>query len=853
MLGRRAGDLRIASLARGLMPVARCLVLVARVLNPIGVVLCIALAACGSTTARAPVPAKPPAAPPLVAPTDRLPRTFTPTSYRARLALEVDTLRGSIEIAGTLAAPTRVIWLHGERLVISKARAMRANQTVPLNATAPRADTLIALAAAEPLAAGRWTLAIDYTGDVDNKGTIEPETLEPDHRAGRSEAAFGVFSEQLDNHRYWFTNSEPTYARRIFPCLDEPDRKVPWQLALDVPRQFTAASNAPIVRETPLAGDSKRIEFAPTPPLPSYLVAFATGPFEIVDGGRSRAGVPIRILGQPGRTRGAAWGLHAAHEILDRMEDWTGIAYPYAKLDLVAVPRTGTRWVAMENPGLITFGTGYLPADPAAEAMWRFVVGHELAHQWFGNLVTPAWWDDIWLNESFAVWFQAKLEKQLDPASPGAMSDVFRRSWELTARSHVRAPLARTRNGDDIGPYLDGYRGAPIVRMLEEFVGADAFQRAVRAYLVKHAHGSATTADFARALEAATGKPLGPALAAYLDRDGIPTLEPELACEPTGNQLTLRQRSPGWPIPVCIAYDRDGQRAETCIVAGAATTPVPLPGQRCPEWVLANANAAGLYAIDWTRSLAPLVERGWPQLTEPERLMLLAETRGSELAQLTVAIRLVESADPSALGVAAHTLAALEAYVPDDLVAKARARFAALPVPPALLPARDYAELGPTLLAGLAGQPAVAHEVLALAGKPDLLGALAGPALAVVLRVATTLEPSRIDTLLAGAKIRDHTRWHVVDALARAPGTLERLERDPSMLQRFDVNERLALLATRCHPAREARAASVAAKAFANEPAGLARFTTGYQKCLDRRGQLEPVFRAWLKVRRRSA
>ncbi|MEJ7601341.1 MAG: M1 family metallopeptidase [Kofleriaceae bacterium] len=810
--------------------------------------LSLALAGCGTT---APVPPKPPppiGPPTLIPPDHRLPRMFTPSGYRARLELAVTTLRGSIEIAGELAAPSRVIWLHGERLVISNARAIGKDRTVTLHASRPSTDTLLALWADEPLPAGAWTLALDYTADVDDKGELDPRALDPDYIPPASDRAFGAFTEVLDGRRYWYTNAEPTYARRVFPCFDEPDRKVPWQLTLDVPRALIATGNTPIVRETLLPGDRKRVELAPTPPLPSYLIAFAVGPFEIVEGGRTRAGAPIRLLGQPGRMQGAAWGLHATHEILDRMEDWLGIPYPYAKLDLVAVPRTGTRWVAMENPGLVTFGAGYLPADAAREEMWRFLVGHELAHQWFGNLVTPAWWDDIWLNESFAVWFQAKIEHQLDPAWSTPMLDVFARSWNLASRTVARAPADDTREADTIAPYLDGHRGDPILRMLEAHVGAPAFQRTVRSYLRRHAHGTVTTRDFASALAAASGMRLGPALAAYLDRPGAPRLTTTLACTPAGNQLTISHDADRWPVPVCIAYDHDGARDQTCVVVAGPTTQLDLPGTACPRWVFPNATAAGLYVHDWSTTLPALLGPAWPYLSEPEKLLLLAEARRRDPDLLAVALSLLGSPDPTVFGLAANTVASYEGDVPDDLLAAFRARVRAQVTPrvaPTPFATRDHVELGPTLLAGLVREPRVLREGLALADQPDL----AGLTTSVVLKLATLAEPHRVELLFAAAIKRDRTRWHVVDALAHAPDVLDRLEREPALFARFASNERLALLATRCHPARAARTRVVAANAFAGDDAGGARFQAAYQTCLERRRQLDPVFRGWLKRR----
>ena len=298
-----------------------------------------------------------------------------------------------------------------------------------------------------------------------------------------------------------------------------------------------------------------------------------------------------------------------------------------------------------------------------------------------------------------------------------------------------------------------------------------------------------TTRDFAAALEAASGKPLGPALLAYLDQPGVPRLATELACAPTGNHVVMSHEAEPWPVPVCVAYDHDGARGEACVVVTGPAMKLALPGATCPRWVFPNASATGLYRHDWLKTLPALVGPAWPHLTEPEKLLLLAEARRTEPALLSVAIPLLASTDPTAFGLAASTLASFEDAVPGDLVAAFRARVRAQVSPRIArtpLAARDHVELGPTLLAGLARDPGVVREAVALADRAGL----AGPLTSVVLRVATLAEPRRLEQLLAAATRRDRTHAHVVDAWLACRGARS-AERDLPLLAQFTPDERV--------------------------------------------------------------
>ncbi len=566
------------------------------------------------------------AAPPL-----RLPRNFLPTSYTARL--EIDPARneftGSIAIAGVIDQTSSALWLHGHGLQIRKATATKASAEVPLTIT-PHGTELLELRSAQPLDAGVWTLMIDYAGTFDLLSTT------------------GAFRQTVGDGTYVYTQLEALYARRVFPCLDEPDNKVPWKLTLDVPAKLVAVSNTPVVSEAALADGKKRVEFAVTKPLPTYLVAFGVGPFEFVDGGKTKGGTPVRIVTLAKRSADAGYAAKTAAKLLEITEEWFGTPYPYEKLDFLTIPVT-TGFGAMENAGLITFTETLMLFDAKASAgarySWIVVGAHEIAHQWFGNLVTMVYWDDIWLNEGFANWLEHKVAAKFEPSWRDHEMIVRTRHTALGADSlisarQIRQPIVTE---EDVLNVFDGItynKGASVLSMFEAYVGTDIFQRGVREYLASRAWGNATSTDFVTAIAKTSGKDiLVPAFATFLEQPGSPQITATLTCQGTPT-LALRQQRyvpPGapaskatrpWIVPICVAYDRDGKRAEACGVLDQPTGSITLAAKVCPRWVMPNVGARGYYHSAYTPAqLTALRDEGWKHLTWAERRALTFDAK----------------------------------------------------------------------------------------------------------------------------------------------------------------------------------------------------------------------------------
>jgi len=402
------------------------------------------------------------------------------------------------------------------------------------------------------------------------------------------------------DHYYAFTQFEATSARRAFPCFDEPGWKTPFDISIRTSFGLLAIANT---KEVDKVSDTEGTlyKFATTKPLPTYLVAFAVGDFDVREGASSP--VPIRAITVKGKKDLAGLALEAAAKLNATLTEYVGVPYPFDKLDLVAVPDFASG--AMENAGLITFREESLLVTEAAPRRQKRrmaqLICHEIAHQWFGNLVTAAWWDELFLNEGFATWmedvatdrtypsFGARLDSELDMES----------TFDLDALPSTRAVRQPARNTNEIMEAFDGitYRkGASIIAMIEGYVGHDAFQRGVRDYLTRYAYKTATSHDLLASLEAGSGKSLAAMLDPLTDRAGVPLIRTQATCDKKKKRTTLtfemsewiafgepRRTPPTWTLPVCYQTDR----AQSCIELRPGQ-PVTREEPGCAAWVNPN-------------------------------------------------------------------------------------------------------------------------------------------------------------------------------------------------------------------------------------------------------------------------
>jgi len=472
-------------------------------------------------------------------------------------------------------------------------------------------DGFVEARAPHPLAPGAYTLTIDFTAAFGTRGT-------------------GLYRAESGGTGYLFTHFWDVHARTAFPCWDEPAFKIPFQISLNVPEAYVAVANTPVASKS-VADGWKTVVFKKSPPMSTYFLAFASGPFESVP--ITGLSVPGRIYTVAGHASLASAAVAVTPPILAALEDYFGSPYPYAKLDFVAVPEFPAG--AMENPGLVTYKDSALLVDPSAGsiAQRRGIVGiitHELAHMWYGDLVTMEWWNDLWLNESFASFIGDKISDQLFPEyrfnleqrlSANRIMSRDTRPSTVPIRHEV---ISAADIKEDLG--LAYQKGQQILSTVESWIGKDAFRKGVRVYLERHAWGNATAEDLWSALSKASGKDLSGVLSSFLDQPGVPIIDVEFF-SPGGVKISQRRflnfgvEAPAqiWAIPVSLRYSADGKLRSRTVVLDEESLEVSL-GKEI-EWLTPDGGALGYYR--WRlppEEMVALAGRAIDVLSTPERV-----------------------------------------------------------------------------------------------------------------------------------------------------------------------------------------------------------------------------------------
>ncbi len=566
-------------------------------------------------------------------PTGQLGRNVAPVHYDLDLTIDPRKARfsGHVTIAVNIASPTRRIWLHGRHLTVHEAAVVQNGRRIPASYEEVHPTGVARLDLAAEAAAGSARIEITYDAPF-------------------NEALEGLYKVVDGAEPYAFTQFEATSARLAFPGFDEPAFKVPFTITVTAPEDMTVITNTPETRAQPAGPGLVRHHFQETKPLPTYLIAFAVGHLDVVEGKplpptavRDHA-VPLRAIATRGKGARLAYVLAHTRPLVETLERYFGVAYPYAKLDLIAVPDFAAG--AMENAGAITFREQLLLIDDNSpyqlKRAFKSVAAHELAHQWFGDLVTPKWWDDIWLNESFATWMGNKAVARAFPQDGfenailnGALRVMA--ADELASARQIRQPI---RSNHDIATAFDGItyqKGAAVLAMFESYLGEEAFRRGIQEHMKRFAHGVADVHDFLDSLAAGSGHPeVKEAFASFLFQPGVPLVVAERLCKAgAAPEVALAQRrfrpigsqAPAkglWQIPVCVrAKGADGDIRQ-CTLLTTRTARLRLDMAGCPRALMPNADATGYYrfALDPKASEDLIAAFDW--LTGRERQALYA-------------------------------------------------------------------------------------------------------------------------------------------------------------------------------------------------------------------------------------
>ncbi len=563
-------------------------------------------------------------------PLGKLPEDITPRRYE--VALQVipteERFSGVVDLHVSLDHAREVIWLHGRDLNVTVATVTPAGGEAMVGTWEQVDDEgVAALRLEEAVHPGDAVIHIEYDAPFNRQ-------LE------------GLYRVDTGGESYAFTQFEAISARRCFPSFDEPRFKVPFDITLEVKTDHVAAANTQATTEEQTTDGMKRVHFATTEPMPTYLVAFAVGPLDVVEADPippndvRRRPLPFRGLAAKGQGERLAYALRETPAMLAELESYFGVEYPYDKLDIVAVPDFGSG--AMENVGLVTFREWLLlideeEAEESQKRAFAAVMAHELAHMWFGNLVTMPWWDDLWLNEAFATWMSSKVIRARYPEYGADVSQVLRTQGamdpdSLTTARRIRQPIESNhdiRNAFDAITYS---KGAGVLEMFERLLGEDTFREGLRLHMAEHRFGTATAEDLLASLSRAADRDVSPAFNSFLTQPGVPVVAVDVWCEEGARELRLSQSrylpvgSAGsseqtWQIPFCARYQVGNEVKETCTVLSEATGTMALEGDTCPTWVMPNANGSGYYRFTMDADeLEPLRRRGFSALTPRERL-----------------------------------------------------------------------------------------------------------------------------------------------------------------------------------------------------------------------------------------
>jgi puromycin-sensitive aminopeptidase len=606
-------------------------------------------------------------------PAYRLPTSVRPHAYRLVLTpdLPAATFAGDVEIDLTVDRPVTSITLNAAELEITSAELNDGDPDsgyalAPTSIDLDPDEERVTLVFAGTIDPGPATLHLSFTGILNDK-------LHGFYRSTFTD-------DNGTEHVIATTQMESTDARRAFPCWDEPELKATFEVTLVVDDALAAYSNGSVIDEVAEAGEKRRVHFSTTMAMSTYLVAFVVGPLEATEAVDVH-GVPLRIVHTPGKSHLTPFALTVGAHALTFFTEYFGIPYPADKLDLVAIPDFA--FGAMENLGCVTFRESVLLVDPAQAARVELervadVVCHEIAHMWFGDLVTMKWWNGIWLNEAFATFMEVLAVDAFRPewqrwVSFGVEREAALAVDGLHATRPVEFHVGRPEEAQGMFDVLTYQKGGSVLRMLEQFLGPDVFREGINDYLTTHSHGNTETADLWNALERSSGRPVGRLMDTWILQGGYPLVR-------VGDDGALTQvpfsysGDPGgaigsnWQVPVLT---------RSLEAAGAEPLPILLDGNSTAgtPGALVNAGGSGYYRVSYPTATVEALASRLGDLAPLERYNLVSDTWAASLAGQAPVSDLVGLArsladsgegDPSVWSVVLGAIGLFDRVIPDQ-------------------------------------------------------------------------------------------------------------------------------------------------------------------------------------------
>ena len=621
----------------------------------------------------------------------RLPRDVLPRRYELTLTPDIPaaTFAGAVDIDVEVREATDEVVLNAIELDIDEAWVTAGGERVDAEVSLDEETERATLALPRRLEPGDAVVSLRFRGVLNDK-------LRGFYRSR--------FTDEAGEERIIATTQfEATDARRAFPCWDEPDCKASFAITLVVDDDLTAVSNAAVVSDEPAADGKREVRFAVTMVMSTYLVAFIVGPLEVTEP-VDVAGTPTRLVHPPGKGHLTAYGTEVAAFSLRYLADYFDLPYPGDSLDLVAIPDFA--FGAMENLGCVTFRETLLLADPEHATQGELqnvvdVIAHELAHMWFGDLVTMKWWNGIWLNEAFATFMELKV------------TDAFRPEWErwvafglarttafdtdaLESTRPIEYDVVSPEDAEGMFDVLTYEKGAAVVRMLEQYLGEERFRAGIRKYMADHRYGNTETTDLWDAIEAATGEPVRRIMDSWIFQGGHPIVTVEALDD--GRRLRISQErfshlpdadtTARWSVPlqVRVGFADGTTSTQVALLEGDS---IDLDLDAPAAWAVANAEGHGFYRVRYAGELQQaLTDQALAVLSKVERYGLVDDTWASVLAGstpatdfLALAEGLAEETDASVWRRVLAGLDQLDRLVDGDARTALRARIRAIVAP----------------------------------------------------------------------------------------------------------------------------------------------------------------------------